>query len=249
MSTPRFFPARLRRGVTFLLLAVVALLLSGCVWLRLLELKNQFAKFDRYFSVDYQEGLKLTCKEPVLLDEDMGFFKLVPEKREQLGTAERWHFRWIKADAPPEENPANYEVTADFIFSQHKLSRVILPDRLFAFFPKPFFVGMLRSIGEAKIDRAKRTAETKFQATSDTPSIEPMTETQVTAMLGEPMTKTDSPDGPIWRYRYQKATPDQRSGSIDVTLLFDPTDHKIARLKGRLFDATIDFRFDRADKK
>ncbi len=237
--------SRFSRPFAALLLAAAALLLGGCVYLRLLELKKQFANFDRYFQVDYEDGLKLTCHEPVLLDKDMTFFKLVPEKRDRLGSAERWHFRWIKAGDPPNENPGNYEVTADFIFSRHKLSKVVLPDRLFAFFPKPLFVGMLRSLGDAKVDRAKRTANTNFNTQPGSPAVEPMTEDQVLAMLGVPMEKSVSPEGEVWRYRYKKATPDQRSGSIDVTLLFHPEDRKVARLKGRIFDATIDFKFSR----
>ena len=60
---------------------LACLALSGCLYLRLLELRNQLAEFDRYFETDLREGVKLTCRKPVLLDEDMAFFKLVPEAR------------------------------------------------------------------------------------------------------------------------------------------------------------------------
>lgn len=33
---------------------------GGCVYLRLLQIKNQLAEFDRYFDADTRDGLKLT---------------------------------------------------------------------------------------------------------------------------------------------------------------------------------------------
>jgi hypothetical protein len=231
---------RFRSRSVFALALATLLLLSGCVYLRLLELKNQLADFDRFFAVDLHDGVKLTLKKPVLLDEDMAFFKLVPESRERIGTAERWRFRWIKANAGPEEIPENYEVTGDFIFSQHKLSKVILPERLFAFIPKANFIGMLKSVGHAQIDREKRTATSSYNG--DIP-IAPMTQGQIGTMLGVPYETNETAEGIACRYRYQKATPDQRAGSIDITFLVNPADHRVLRLKGRIFDATIELDF------
>jgi len=136
---PRWSGLLVRRTPALLAGALVCLLLGGCIYLRLLELRNQLASFDRYFEADLRDGVKITCRKPVLLDEDMAFFKLVPEARERVGAAERWHFRWVKAYAVADENPRNYEVAVDFIFVDHRLTRVILPERLFAFIPKQFF--------------------------------------------------------------------------------------------------------------
>ena len=240
MST---FPGSRWRPLIVAALVATTLLLGGCVYLRLLQLKNQLADFDRYFSADLRDGVKLTLNKPVLLDEDMTFFKLVPEKRERVGSAERWNFRWVKANASAGEDPAHYEVTADFIFSGHKLSKVILPERLFAFIPKPLFIGLLRSLGNAKIDREKRTASSNYNGSPATNPVAQMAQGEVASMLGTPFETKESAEGLMLRYRYRKATPDQRSGSIDVTFVINPIDQKVRRLKGRIFDATIDFTF------
>src|ERR1035441_8561241 len=98
------------------LLAALCLLLGGCVYLRLLELKHQLADFDHYFAVDETDGLTFTMQKSVLLVDDMTFFELAPESSKQLGAAVRWHLRWIKDYAAPGEHATDYEVEADFTF-------------------------------------------------------------------------------------------------------------------------------------
>jgi hypothetical protein len=234
-----------RRSLVVIILGFVALSLGGCVYLRLLELKNQLGDFDRFFEVDLHDGFKLTCKVPVLLDEDMAFFELVPEKKDQVGVAERWHFRWVKDYAVPGEDPAASEIAADFIFVDHKLNRIILPERLFIFIPKSALLTLLRAVGHANIDAAKRTANANYQEKSaDAPSLPAAAE--VTRTLGIPLEIKAADSSLSWRYRYHRASPDQHAGRIDMTFSFDPATRKIQRLKGRLFDVTMDFNFTNA---
>ena len=57
-----------------LVLVACALLLSGCVWTRLLALKGQFKEFDRYVvAVDDGDALLLRFKEPCFRPEDIGY--------------------------------------------------------------------------------------------------------------------------------------------------------------------------------
>ncbi len=234
-----------RRWLIAVSLALIALSLGGCVYLRLLELKNQLSDFDRYFTLDLRDGLKLTCLTPVLLDEDMAFFELVPEKKEQLGVAERWHFRWVKDYAVPGEDPATTDVTADFIFVGHKLSRVILPERLFAFIPKSVFVSLLRAVGQAKINEAKRSAQAHYQDKSADRSPIPAL-AEITGTLGVAKEIRETDNSLTWRYRYRPASPTQRAGRIDMTFVFDLATRKVERLRGRLFDLTMDFAFTKS---
>ncbi len=236
----------MRRTLAVLLLAFFALCSSGCIYLRLLELKRQFAQFDRYFEADVRDGLKLTCKTPVLLDEDMAFFRLVPESRQRTGVAERWHFHWIKAGLPPTADPRDHELTADFIYVEHKLTRVILPERFFAFFPKPLFLALLRSLGHAEIDRKKRTAHSTLNEKIDSPdAAPPFTASDLKNMLGAPLEMLPVETRSQWHYRYQAASPDQRSGRIDIVFTVDgPTQH-VRRIKGTVFDSTVDVSLER----
>ena len=233
------------RIITLVLLTALTLLSTGCVYLRLLQFKHQLARFDRHFEADIRDGLKLTCKSPVLLDEDLTFFRLAPESRQRTGVAERWHFGWIKANLAAADDRGEHELTADFIFVDRKLVRVILPERFFAFFPKPLFLTVLRSLGHAEIDRERRTVRStvdeKRDGTAGSPP--PLTQADLSAMLGAPLEMLPDETGPQWHYRYHAASPAQRSGRIDITLTLDRATQRVQRIKGRVFDATIDVNF------
>jgi hypothetical protein len=224
--------------------ALVCLTLGGCIYLRLLELRNQLASFDRYFETDLRDGVKITCRKPVLLDEDMAFFQLVPESRERVGVAERWHFRWVKDYAAAGENPRNYEVAVDFIFVDHKLTRVILPGRLFAFVPKQFFLTIVRAFGHARFDQEKRTASTSVREDLSPNQTSPqLARKDLLAMLGAPKETLTTEAGILWRYRYRASSSNQRSGRIDVTFTVSPASSRVRRIQGRVFDVTLDIAF------
>jgi hypothetical protein len=221
--------------------ALGCLLLGGCIYLRLLEFKNQLAHFDRYFEVDLRNGVRITCKKPVLLDEDMAFFKLAPESRKRVGIAERWHFRWVKANPGPGEDPQDYEVAVDFIFVDHKLTRVMLPERLFAFVPKHFFLTILRAFGQARIDKGKRTASTSVHEDFGPGTIPPpLSGAELATVLGAPEEKKETAAGVVWSYRYRRASSAQRSGRINIIFTLNPATQKVRRIQGRVFDLTLD---------
>jgi hypothetical protein len=239
--------SRTDRGALAVAGAAACLLLGGCIYLRLLELKHQLADFDRYFAVDLRDGLKITCRQPVLLDEDMAFFKLAPETRERVGVAERWHFRWVKANPPPGGDSRRYEMSVDFIYVDHKLTTVLLPERFFTFMPKPFFLAMVKAFGQASVDQAKRTATASVHLNLGSGQSPPrLTRADLTAMLGAPLETRESAAGLLWRYRYQAATRVQHSGSIDVTFTLEPATHEVRHIHGVVFNGRIDLDFPAA---
>jgi len=134
---------------------------------------------------------------------------------------------------------------AEFIFVGHKLTRVILPERLFTFIPKGAFISLLRAVGQAKIDEAKRSATADYREKQTDRTADPVIPAmaQISGALGVPKEITGTDQAVLWRYRYRRASPNQRSGQIDMTFGFNPTTRKIQRLRGRLFDLTMDFSF------
>ncbi len=236
--------AGLRRSLGLTAGGALCLLLGGCIYLRLLELRNQLAHFDRYFSTDLRHGITIICRQPVLLDQDLAFFHLAPESRTRIGVAERWHFRWIKDPPSAGEKPGEYGISADFIFVNHKLTRVILPPRLFAFVPKTFFLQMVRAFGHARIDRADRSASAQVH-TAFGPGEEPprLNREDLRAMLGGPTTIGREADDVLWRYRYRAASPDQHSGFIDVTFTLDERTGLVRRIQGVVFNGRINLDF------
>jgi hypothetical protein len=238
MSPPRRPSVRL---LAALMLGAAGLLLGGCVYLRLLELKNQLADFDRFFAADLSDGLRLTFKKPVLLDEDMAFLKLAPESRQRLGTAERWHFRWIKAPAAADTGSRVYEETADFIFVEHKLAKLILPESFFIFFPKQTALAGLRAIGHATVDRAKRSVTSRM--TEEVERVRAPRAADLTAALGAPGEILEQNGRPQWHYRLDPATTNQHSAPIDIKFTLDPLDHRVRHVDGVLFIGTFSFDF------
>jgi hypothetical protein len=63
------------------------------------------------------------------------------------------------------------------------------------------------------------------------------------AQLGPPAETKNTPAGVLWHYRYAAASPDQRSGRIDVIFTLDPVTGKVRRIQGRIFDAALDLEF------
>ena len=88
---------RLIQAIAF---GLVLSLMSGCVYLRLLKLKNQLYAFDENVTVELDQGLSLKFPEPVVRDED---FVFITESQPSSITAvsaepkiEDWNWRFEK---------------------------------------------------------------------------------------------------------------------------------------------------------
>jgi hypothetical protein len=219
------------------LLAAFCLLLGGCVYLRLLELKRQLADFDHYFKVDETNGLTFTMQEPVLLVDDMAFFELAPESTEQLGAAIRWHLRWIKDYAAPGEHATDYEVEADFTFVDGKMVRLHLPERTFSFVQKSFVLQALRSLGHASVDKSSRSART----TLDASRLAPLTHTDLLHFLGAPLETRRDGDHLLLHYVYRDVCASPTPGKIDFTFTLDAATQSVVHLEGKLFHVEVQF--------
>jgi hypothetical protein len=113
---------RARRAVMAGALAAAALLVSGCVYLRLLQLKRQLADFDANFTVQTAAGLRLNCLHPVVLADDLRFLGFFPASVRKLGTAEQWTIRWLKQPPPGAPQKPKYEIGFDLFFAQDHMA-------------------------------------------------------------------------------------------------------------------------------
>lgn len=236
-----------RRCVPAFGLLACALLLSGCVYLRLLRLKWQLAEFDRNFAVQTADGLALTFKQPVLLDEDVeSFFRWIPDTRQRSGDAEQWRFRWIKQPAA-EDGEAVVEFAVELMFVDHRLVRLSAPETFFAAtMPKSLALAALRSLGSAQIDRKNRRAESTLSSTDlEMAAAEAFLTAQgVTAALGAPGMRRETGGLLEWRYEFRPASAQQRvgnSGAVDITFLIDPSTQRVRVMKGQTVFGTVVF--------
>jgi hypothetical protein len=229
----------LRRIFAFLLLAAV-LALSGCVYLRLLDLKKQLARFDAHFNADTSDGVRIDCLKPILLADDVRWLGIYPETIISDGELENWRVRWVKEPPPGSPEETVYDVELAARFTDERLSFVGIPERYFAFFPKELFVSLLRSTGAARIDRSSRSAEVDNEPHAG--DIKPPTIDSIAGMLGRPNERIRRDGLDVFRYRYRAVTSEKKAKPIEVTFSFDVATGRMQTLIAKLPTGTINFR-------
>jgi hypothetical protein len=235
----RFGP-RPRRALAVLgLLAVVPL--AGCVYLRLLELKRQLEQFDRFFLLRTENGLRLTCLQPVLLTGDVRWIGLKPETAQRTGQAELWQVRWVKQPPPGPKEAGTFDIAVELTFAQDKLTRVAIPERYFAFIPKSFLVDLIRSLGGAHLDKAGRRIDatvTPEEVRAARPSLPTLDR-----LLGRPTEEHTAGSESVLRYVYVPATPEPGAATFEMILHFDTASGELLRWQGRTPIGKIGFDF------
>ncbi|MBI5385355.1 MAG: hypothetical protein HZA90_11795 [Verrucomicrobia bacterium] len=195
-----------------LLLGALAATLTGCIWFRLLALKNQLAEFDRYVKVDESRGLALQFVKPVVRDSDVReFLEVDPTCKSTNGTQQTWSWTFEKVPNATNAEPNQFNLTFETSFENGKLNRFAIPDRFLAIVPKWFVLGVFRSLGNAKIDKSKRSAQASLTL-DPKEAIRPLTKTEVTQLLGQPFEITESKQGFVWRYRHRLRSPSIPAG-------------------------------------
>ncbi len=224
-------PRRLwvRRLFAFGLVAFAALL-GGCVYLRLLELKNQLGRFDDHFTLHTGDGLALTCLKPVLLTADVRWLGLKPESVKQVGQAALWRIRWVKQLPPGVTEPIEYDIVLDLNFTEDRLTRLAIPERYFAVMPKDFLVGVIKSVGRGRVDTGGKRVESTVSAAAVAAARPRLP--ALHRLLGRPTeSKIDGPHTLV-RYRYVPATQEPGAGLFDMHLTFDTASGELRRWQG-----------------
>jgi hypothetical protein len=220
---------RSRRGLA-LGLAALTLLLSGCVYLRLLEIKQQLGKFDEFFTLQTHDGLALVCQTPVLRTSDIRWIGLGPEKIKTLGHAQQWQVRWIKQLPQGVTEKTEFDIVLEMTFADDKLSRIAIPERYFAVMPKAFLVGVIKSLGRGKIDKMGKKIEAQISAAEiaaarpNLPAID--------KLLGVPSEERVEGTSTVVRYRYTPVTKESRAGVFDMHLTFDTNSGELLKWQG-----------------
>jgi hypothetical protein len=229
---------RLARLAAVVLVGCAAVLFTGCVYLRLLELKHQIAAFDRNFAVQTDDGVRIVCRNPVLLSGDVRWIGLTPERTRRVGSAEEWHVRWVKELPPTVHESGAFDITVELLFSQDKLTRVAIPERYFALMPKSLLLDLLRSLGGAKVDKGSRSVEA--QLASSRPNL-----AAIEKLLGQPTERQTAAGSTLLRYRYVPvgAAGAARRAVFDMALYFQPDSGQLLRWQARTPVGNLGFNF------
>lgn len=224
-------------------LGLVALLLGGCVYLRLLELKKQFARFDENFTLETAHGLKLRARDPVLRASDVRWIGIRPETIDKLGGAERWHVRWLKQLPEGVTEESKFFIALELMFAGGKLSGITIPETYFELLPKDFVVGVVRSLGGAAIDKSSRevaaaiSADEIRQARPRLPAID--------KILGVPTEERVEGRFTVQRYRYIPATAEPGGQAFEMWLRYETKTGELLHWQGRTPVGNIAFDFSK----
>jgi len=184
----------------------------------------------------------------MLLDEDVeSFFHWIPDTRTHIGSAEKWHFAWIKEKAPDDHDHDSVELAFDLFFVDHKLVKIVAPERFFAAtMPKSLALAALRSLGHADVNKEQRSASSTISAqdlqTAATDRF--LTAGGLLEALGQPGTRTTKDAAVEWHYQFAPISKRQKFGDssvVDVTFTLDPATQKVRLMKGRTMFGSIVF--------
>ena len=211
---------------------------------RLHAFKRELADFDRHFALQTDEGLRLTCHTPVVLADDFRWLGFTPESVTTLGASDQWKVRWTKQLPPSASEADNHDIVLDLLFVDRKFRRLFSPERFFALVPKPFLTGLVRSLGQADVDRSRRLAEVNFSRTERDIVTARVLATSLAMLLGAPTEQVVTGPRTTLRYRYTPVPSDSKNGVIDMLFTFDTTTAQLTHLQGRSPVGQVSFNFE-----
>jgi hypothetical protein len=234
------------RFVPLLLIGIVSLLLGGCVYLRLLELKKQLSRFDENFTIPPTEDLAIHCLHPLLRPDDLRWLGAAPKTIVPREDGEDWSIRWVKETAPGIKEEFVYDMVLTACFVDERVVEVRIPKRYLAYVSKDLFINILRSTGAAKVDRDNRQASAQTEA----PTSAPMPNlSAIQGMMGEPTTKRNTSDQIVCFYRYRLDVATDSAKPIDISFVFNSLSGELLKFTARLPRGTLNYEFKPASTK
>lgn len=232
------------RIARLLILALLLISLAGCVWLRLLELKNQLAEFDENFETQVSDHFTLVFKHPVLLNEDfVTLAKLEPTTKQNTPVGSRWIQAFHKIDGQGKIQPGvDFFFTLDFD-QEDRLTHWDFSPVFMSMVPAQFFEASIRSLAKGRVDEANHRFRVEKQDLAKI-TVKPPTVEKIVSTLGEPIEKSEEDGKTLYVYRFLVDSPHIDKdyldrGVTDVKLFFDKKTKELARMGGRFIGLKI----------
>lgn len=234
-----------------LLFILLALLLSGCVWLRLLEIKNQLAEFDDNVRIEVaNRHFIVHLLRPVLLSEDFTYLsKLNPSRVEPLpGGAYRWYLDFRIDPARTLEQKAR---RVSFVMTwtpRNRLASFDFSPLFMEMAPAAFLEASIRSLGVGKVDQDRKQLkvdpEDLPRLTASLPKAG-----DILSVMGPPLEDHRQDGLRLLVYRFlaesQPVEPEYEARRVaEAKLYFDARKDGLIRLKGQFagLKLSIDYR-------
>jgi uncharacterized protein YxeA len=236
---------RLKQATLYIGLLFVAASISGCVYLRLLQVKRQLNDFNSYFRINDQNGFSLVFLKPVLNTEDvLWLVKHPPTSKEQKGEEEVWTYLFEKDYRGQKSEEGDFDIPVVMSFEKGKLREIRFPERFLKVLSKPLLVRMFESMGSAEINKLSRSASSKFEGKD---SMEIPRKAHVTLVLGKPFYDEVSRDDSIFTYQYDlkndATNPKGKEFNLWMKFTFDQRDERLLKVDGNFsrLKVSIDF--------
>lgn len=202
----RLFGSTSRRLIIATLLATLALTLSGCVYLRLLDVKTQLSQFDQHFVArESPEGLTIAFKNPTLFADDLTKLGLTPTTRVDTPNGQLWEIGLRKRYPGKRAERQSYDLFCQLELTDDRLTSVFVPRDYLECFPPAFIVETVKALGDSKILKLRREVKAQWNGRDD--YLAPVSMATLRDTLGTPYDVTRNGAQIEATYRYKKMPP------------------------------------------
>ncbi len=223
---------KVKRAGFGILLVLLAVTLTGCIWTRLLSFKNQLGDIDHTARiVEDTNGMTLHFKKPVLYGEDLFIAtQSEPSTITTNGSVETWAWVYNKVPRFTNTAPEHFDLQFEALVVDEELEGLRFPPQVLAVLPKEMLLGLFRAVGRGKIDRSHKSLAVDWNEAGPKKPIEPLTRAQVTNLLGTPFYANVSNDvySCFYKYRYSGKDPDNAWAKF----VFAPNSDKVSQSQG-----------------
>lgn len=193
-----------KRLLTAIALVFLSLSLSGCVYLRLLNFKNQLKSFDQNVSVESSPKLVFGFRDPVVRDSDFVFISgASPDEINKLPgypSEEVWTWSFEKRRSSPSHRP--YTMDFKTRFKDGLLTQMEIDDTFVELVGGDLILSMFKNIGNAKISKLRRSMSAELNKDSvsemNLPSLD-----EIFDIMGEPTRFAKPQSGSSTRCEYE----------------------------------------------
>lgn len=233
---------------SFLLLLL--LVLGGCVWLRLLEIKNQLTDFDENFRVEVVDRhFTVHFHDPVLLGEDVVYLSKLHPRGELPGAKGDQWFLDFRMSPVRKEEQARQVITFGMRFdAEQRLKSFDFSPLFLELAPAAFLEASIRSLGLGTVDQEKRQLKVDPEHLPKLAGPLP-SRLDIVTVLGPPEEDYVYENLRILRYRFlcecrPVSAKYESRREADAKLFFAPDNDRLVRLSGRFagLKLSIDYR-------
>ena len=242
---------KLKQVNIYLVLSLI-ILTTGCVFLRLLEVKRQLNDFNNYFQINDQNGFSLVFLNPTLHTDDILWLaKRPPTSKEVKDQVEVWTYLFEKDYRGQKDEEGNFDIPIVMLFEKDKLNEIRFPERFLKVLSKPLLARMFESMGSAEINEWNRSASSKFEGKD---SMEIPKKEQVTLVLGKPFYNRDSKSDSIFTYKYNLKNDATNSKgkqfNLWIKFAFNQLDERLLKVDGNFsrLKVSMDFNIENSDE-